>query len=415
MARVVVIGGGIIGLCTALYCLDAGLDVTVLESGPEDGKPCSWGNAGMVVPSHIVPLAAPGMVQLGLRMLLDRSSPFGIHWQFSWELVSWTAQFVRSCTRSHVERAAPFLNAFNALSRELYADLEGRVGGLRFERTGLLELHLDQASMGHDRATADLARRLGQEVETLDREGVHALEPEALPDVAGGYHYRGDAHVDPVSTLRSLHRHLTGAGAKLLYGQEVVDFELASDCVLACVTETGRHEADSFVIAAGVWSGAVARLAGHHTPLVSGKGYSFVVDDPPVRPRVPSILVGARVAVAPLGDGTRFSGTMEIGGSLSSTNWARVRGIREGARRFYPAYRGVEFRDDGVWQGLRPCSPDGVPVIGPVPGWKNLVLATGHAMMGMSLGPATGLVVSQMLQGRSTSLDLHPALPARFS
>ncbi len=415
MANVVVVGGGIVGLCSALYCREAGFDVVVLERGRADDRPCSWGNAGMIVPSHIEPLAAPGMVGLGLRMLSDRSGPFGFRLPPTLETLSWAARFALSANRANVERAAPFLSRLNLLSRDLYSDLDSRVGGFRYAQTGLLELFRTHEGLNHGRRLVELAKTVGQCPSVLDRDAVHAMEPEAVPDVIGGVLHPCDAHIEPGSVLESLREHLVGLGVGLEFVEQVVGFELDGDKVEAAITETGRHEAEHVVLAAGSWTGEVAKALGTRVPLASGKGYSFVVPDPPVHLRVPSILVEARVAVSPLNGGTRFAGTMEIGGVLGEDDQRRVDRIRSSIKGYYPAYKETDLSRHPVWSGLRPCSPDGVPIIGPAPRLKNVVLATGHAMMGMSLGPATGLLVSQLLQGKGTEVDLRPASPARFS
>jgi len=415
VSRVVIVGGGIIGLCTALYCREAGFEVTVLEQGGPDDKPCSWGNSGLIVPSHFVPLAAPGMVAMGLRMLPDKSSPFAFHMPPTAQQLAWSLQFAMRCKSSHVAASSPFLSDMNMLSRGLYEGLAGRLGGFAFRRSGMLELYQSQESLDHGAHVAETARNLGQDAEVLDRAGVHELEPDLKPECIGGVVFRDDAQIDPSAVLQSVKQHLDSLGVDIMLQARVVDFEASSDSVEAVVTEDDRVEADHVVVAAGTFSTDVCQALGVHVPLQSGKGYSFVVHEPPVQHKMPSILVDARVAVSPLEGRVRFGGTMEIGGQLGEIDAQRLGGIVKGVRRYFPAYENVEMPSGEVWEGLRPCSPDGVPTIGHVPGWKNLVLATGHAMMGMSLGPATGLVVSQLLQGLPTTIDLRPAAPERFS
>lgn len=415
MSRVVIVGGGIIGLCTALYCREAGFEVTVLEVNKRSDKPCSWGNAGMIVPSHVVPLAAPGMVKTGLSMMLDPGAPFGFYWPPAWETMVWAAKFVASCTKRHVERTAPFLSQFNLLSRDLYADLDRRLGGFHYQQTGLLELFKGNEGLKHGAETADLALQLGQKVDVLSRDQVMELEPSARPDVAGGVYYQEDAHIDPGATLDMLRDHLSQHDVEILFEHKAVDLEQGSDKITAVITDKERFSADHVVLANGIWSFVIAQTVGYHVEVESGKGYSFVVEGLETPPRIPSILVDARIAVSPLGSGTRFAGTMEIGGTLDRHNPRRVSRMARSIERFYPSIKAESLVGIEAWTGLRPCSPDGVPIIGHVPGWKNLVLATGHAMMGMSLGPATGLVVSQLLQGLPTTIDLRPAAPERFS
>ncbi|WP_461098223.1 NAD(P)/FAD-dependent oxidoreductase [Spirosoma luteolum] len=410
-----IVGGGIIGLCTAYYLQKAGHQVTLFDQGTiADG--CSFGNAGMIVPSHIIPLAQPGMISKGLRWMLQSTSPFYVKPRLDLDLARWGWLFYRHANHEHVQRAIPALRDLSLLSKTLYQDLAAN-GDLTFDwqERGLLMLY-KTAGAEHELAEeADVANRAGIDARVLDQAGVQALEPDARVSVRGGVWYPGDAHVNPGELVRSLLAYLRGAGVTLLEQQAVTGFGHSGNQIRSVQTAAGEVAVDAVVVAGGAWSPELARRLGVSLPMQGGKGYSFMLPKPPVQVRVPAILLEARATATPMGSTLRFAGTLEVAGTDMSVNMNRVRGIVESIPQYYPDLAVAMPAVETVWRGLRPCSPDGLPYIGRSRRYDNLVMATGHGMMGLSLGPATGKLVSDLLSDREGAMPLTAFNPDRFA
>ncbi|CAN5380659.1 FAD-dependent oxidoreductase [soil metagenome] len=417
-----VIGGGVVGLCCAHEAMRRGMRVTVVERGMPGGDGCSLGNAGMVVPSHVTPLAAPGMVGLGLRMLVTPGAPLAMRPRFDLDWLRWGWAFVRSATAAHVRRCAPVLRDFHQLSRNRFEEMAGELD-FGFAPKGLLVLCRDEEALADEVAAAEVASGLGVPVERCDRHDVARLERGARTDVVGALFYPHDCHLDPARFVRAIHAELVAGGVEFRWGSTVTGWRWRAggrvDAVEVSASIDGGEDAiraDAFVLTAGVWSSSLMRELGIRLPLEPGRGYSVTVPAPPEMPEVCALLAGARVAVTPMGeDGLRVGGTMELGTYEGPVHPARIRQILEALGSYYPAFAGADLGELAVWSGLRPCSPDGMPYIGRVGGVANLVVATGHAMMGLSLAPATAVLVGQLLSGEPPSVALGTMSPSRFS
>ncbi|HEX8171707.1 MAG TPA: FAD-dependent oxidoreductase [Thermoanaerobaculia bacterium] len=402
--KVAVAGGGIIGLCTAWYVRERGHEVIVVDRG---GVGCSYGNAGMIVPSHFVPLAAPGAIRTALRWMLNRESPFYVKPRLDIDLLRWGWRFHRASTRAHVERAAPLLRDLHLASLRLYQSLAPE----ELVQRGLLIVCKSAHALHEEAQTAAMASRLGMQAEVVDAAGVAELEPELRMDLAGGVFYPGDAHLDPSRVMGML-------AAKLdveRVDAQVTGWRTANGRIAAMRTTSGEIAADEYVVAAGSWSTALVRELGIDLPMQAGKGYSLTMPRPRQQARRGIILAEARVAVTPMGEQLRFGGTMEIAGLHELIDPVRVRGIIRSALRYFPDFEARDFDGIAPWCGLRPCSPDGLPYIGRARGFANLSIATGHAMMGMSLGPVTGKLIAELVSGETPSIDLAQLAPDRYT
>jgi D-amino-acid dehydrogenase len=413
MNRVAIIGAGINGLFSAWYLHELGYEVTVLDPGGEPDN-CSSGNAGMIVPSHIVPLAAPGMIAQGLRWMLSPTSPFYLRLRPSAGLARWAWLFYKSSTAAHVERAIPVLRDISWLSRELYREFhQNGYFDFGWQENGLLMLYRTAGAEHEEIESAATARRAGIEAHVLDRPAVQALHAQTAVDVRGAIYYPGDAQVNPSLLVTGL-RHLLAARGVRFLATAVLDFDVQRERIEAVVTAEERLPCDEAVLAAGAWTGRLARRLGLALPLEGGKGYSFAIPGRGDRVPIPSILLEARATVTGMDADLRCAGTLEIAGLDRSVDLNRVRGIVEGVNRFFPDLNLAMPARGAVWSGLRPCSPDGLPYIGRVPGLKNATVATGHGMMGLSLGPATGKLIAEIIAGRSPSLPVAAFSPARW-
>ena len=413
---ILVVGGGVIGMATAYYALRKGHRVTVIERGGPDHDGCSLGNAGMVTPSHFVPLAAPGMVAMGIKMMFRPTGPFTIRPRLDADLWRWGWRFYRSASREHVERSAPFLRDLALLSRRLFEEMAGASGNeFGLVKKGLLMLCRTEKTFREEVHTAEMAGRLGMPAEVMTAEEAHRVEPALRMDIRGAVYFPQDCHLVPQRFMAWLTREVVRQGGQVLWSTEVAGLEARNGRVESVRTSGGALPADEVVIAAGSWSARLARGLGLDLPLQAGKGYSITVPAPRRLPAICSILTEARVAVTPMAGDLRFAGTMEVVGLDRSVNPSRLRGLLESIPRYFPELGPSDFQGLPVWSGLRPCSPDGLPYVGRAPRYSNLSIACGHAMQGLSQGPITGLLLAEVLSGEKPSLDLSLLRPDRFA
>lgn len=412
--KIGIIGGGIIGLSSAYYLWKSGHQVTLIDqSDLTDG--CSFGNAGMIVPSHIIPLASPGMISKGIRWMFNSTSPFYIRPRLRGDLIKWGWEFYKHANKKHVDQSAPALKEISLLSKTMFEQLSRELPfDFGYHERGLLMLYQTKETEHEEMEGAAYANKLGIEAQVLTAEQVQQLEPEIKVTVRGGVYYPGDAHITPQAFINQLIAFLKEKGVIIQSDTTVLDFRVESGKVKSVKTNRGEFQFDEVVVATGSWSGLLVSKLGIALPMQAGKGYSFTLENMQTNSRIPSIFLEERVAVTPMGNTMRFGGTMEITGVDHSINMNRVRGIVASIPRYYPELNVDMPKKEAVWHGLRPCSPDGLPYIGRSQKISNLVIATGHSMMGLSLGPGTGKVVSELIDREKTSIALSAFNPERF-
>ncbi|HXG47715.1 MAG TPA: FAD-dependent oxidoreductase, partial [Methylomirabilota bacterium] len=272
--RVLVIGGGVIGLCSAYYAARAGHRVTVMDRQPARRSGCSFGNAGMVVPSHFVPLAAPGMVALGLKWMWNPKSPFYIKPRLDADLLHWGWRFWRAATAEQVRRASPLLRDLNLASRACFEEFAAEPGtDFGLTRRGLLMLCRSAHTLDEEAHMAARARELGLAAEVLDAAGASRLEPGITMDIAGAVYFPGDCHLSPDRFMAALEERLRGAGVEFLWETEANGWRMEAGRVAAVMTGRGELEADEFVVCGGAWSPRLASGLGLKLPMQAGKGY----------------------------------------------------------------------------------------------------------------------------------------------
>jgi D-amino-acid dehydrogenase len=411
--KIGILGGGIIGLCSAYYLNKEGHEVTIIEQGAMlDG--CSFGNAGMIVPSHLVPLAAPGMISKGIKWMFNSTSPFYVKPRLSGDLLKWGYYFYKSATKEHVEKSATALKEISLLSKAMYKQMAVALPfDFGYQEKGLLMLYQTKETEHEERETAAMANAHGIEAHILTESEIQKLEPDVKVRARGGVYFPGDAHITPQSFISNLIKYLRGVGVTFQTSTSVEDFIFEQNSIKEVITSNGNFSFEQLLIATGSWSGLLTKKLGISLPMQAGKGYSFTIPEVKNNTRIPSIFLEARVAVTPMGQSLRFGGTMEITGIDHRINMNRVRGIVESIPRYYPEMKIELPKESTVWHGLRPCSPDGLPYIGRTQ-VKNLILATGHSMMGISLGPASGKLVCELMQHEKTSIDITRFIPERF-
>ncbi len=414
--RVLVIGGGVVGLSTAYYAARRGAEVMVVERGGADRDGCSFGNAGFVVPSHFVPLAAPGIVGQALRWMGNPASPFYVRPRWDWDLLQWGWKFYRAATAAHVARCAPLLRDLNFASRTCYEEWAAEAGdGFGLVKKGLLLLCQTPRAWEEEGKLAVRACELGVPAEVLDARAAAQREPGVRMNIAGAVYFPKDCHLDPARLMAWLQPTLARSGVGFCWHTDVNGWRVEGRRLVAAVAGGREFAADEFVLCGGVWSAGLARKLGLAMPMQAGKGYSLTLPQPRHVPECCAILTEARVAVTPLGPRLRFGGTMELAGLSLEINPVRVRGIIHAVQRYYPDFSPADFADVPPWSGLRPCSPDGLPYLGRTARYTNLTIAAGHAMMGLSLGPISGKLVAALLAGEAPALDLALLSPDRYA
>ncbi|MFT3827999.1 MAG: FAD-binding oxidoreductase [Chitinophagaceae bacterium] len=416
MKNVVVIGGGIMGLSAAYYLHRSGHRVTVLEKGDFLDN-CSYGNAGYVCPSHFIPLAAPGMVSKGLKWMFNSRSPFYVQPSLNGALINWGMKFMKSATQKNVEESAIPLRDIAIISQKEYESWTSLPGfDLAYEHKGLLEVFQTAPSAEHAKHTVEKGKELGLDVDLLNYEQMQQLEPQAAIKAIGAIFFRCDAHLYPNKLMHSLLTYLQQQGVQLLKGQEVIDFEKANGKVNKVITADNAYDTDEVVIATGSWSREIAKLVDTNISLMPGRGYSVTLENSPYKVNHPIILVEGRVAITPMdGNKIRFGGTMEVVPITTPPRYHRVEGILKAVKDFIPSFDIPVPSQDKIWYGYRPCSADGLPYIGRISKYKNVVVSTGHSMLGLSLGAGTGKLVSELVNEQPTSMDLKPFAVERFS
>ena len=414
--RVVVVGAGIVGLCVAYAARSRGHEVVVVERERDGGDSCSLGNAGMLTPSHFIPLAEPSKIAKALTSFLDSRSPFYLKPRFDLELVRWGLLFLRSSLPSRARASAPILRDLLLASRALHVELAAELGNAQqlIER-GMLMLCRTQAGLDEEAHIAERARALGMPAEVCTPARAAELDPGARMSIAGAVHYPLDSHLVPMRLVPALADALRARGVAFRWRCEATGFRLASERVLALETDAGEVAGDEFVLAAGSWSPELLRALGLRLPMQPGKGYSLTHPNPPAIPQLPSVLNEASMAVTPMAGALRIAGTMELSGMRSGDRPERIRQIVEGFVSYFPDFRAQDFARLPPWRGRRPCSPDGLPYIGRAAGAANLTIATGHAMLGVSLAPITGELVAQLISGEKPSLPLEALSPNRWA
>ncbi len=414
MGKAIVIGGGIIGLSSAYYLQQSGWDVTVLDKDDFSDN-CSYGNAGYVCPSHFVPLATPGIVTQGLKWMWNSRSPFYVVPRLNAALISWGLKFMKSATAKHVAEAAIPLRDIALFSQQLYEEWAKLPDfDFAYEKKGLLEMFQTEANEEHAHHTAHEAAKLGLEAVMLSKDEVQAMEPQTELNIRGALYFKCDAHLYPQKLMKGLINILKQKAVQLISKQEVTGFEMNGDQIKTVISNNQRYDADMVVIATGSWSREMAAKLNLNLPLMPGRGYSVTLEDSPFTFNHPAVLQEGRVAITPMdGNKIRFGGTMEITSTKTAPRFKRVEGILQAVERFVPQFKIPMPSQENIWYGYRPCSADGLPYIGKIK--SNAIIATGHAMIGLSVGAGTGKLVAEIANVEKTSVDINPYNPKRFS
>lgn len=412
--RVIIIGGGVIGLCCAYYLQKEGYDVTIIDKGNITSG-TSFGNAGYISPSHFTPLASPGIIARGIRWMLSSTSPFYIKPRLDADLIRWCFTFWKNANKQKVLQNAPHLYNLLRLSRELTSDIKNQMGNqFRMEEKGCFMLYKTAATEKHEIELAEEAKQFGIETKILTPQEVQQLEPDVEVSVKGAILYPIDAHMHPGEFMGTLRDHLQTNYVRFQLNTTVSDFQINGNKISSIITDKGKFSCAELVMANGSWLPETATKLGIKILLQPGKGYSMTFQNVKNNLHYPSILIDHRVAMTPMGKDLRMGGTMEINRLNSPLLIKRAESIFNSVQHYYPNLDLTFPTVEDIWFGYRPLTPDGLPYIGRHSKYENLVMAGGHAMLGLSLAAGTGKLVEEILSNKKTSVLINAFTPERF-
>lgn len=409
---VIIIGGGAIGLATALALLEAGRSVRILDAGAVGGG-ASHGNCGTITPSHAPPLAAPGVVAQALRWMFTPDAPLYLKPRLDPALWHWLLRFAARCNprdwRQSTQARAALLND----ARARLADWVSRYGlQCEFEEEGLDYVFRDPRKFQQYVDESVLLKEFGIATQVFGGADYEREEPAMLPGVAGAIRFPGDARLRPDRYVAELARVVRERGGLIEEQCRVDRLEPTPDGV-RLATSRGERKGGDAVIALGAWTPAFARRLGIRAPIQPGKGYSITYSRPARVPRHPMVLKDRSVCVTVWGSGFRLGSTMEFSGHDDTLNATRLAALERGAREFLREPVGAEVHER--WCGWRPMTWDDLPLLGRAPGQRKVWIAAGHGMLGISMSTATGQLMADLMTGRPPAFDPSPYRPERFA
>jgi len=412
-SKTIIIGGGVIGAATAYYLAKSGRAVTIVEGG-EFGRGCSHANCGLVSPSHVLPLAEPGAVGKTLRMMLQRNSPVSVKPRFDPALWKWLAAFARQCKPNLMLRAALAIDPLLRRSREMYEELIAKeLSDCEWQADGALFVYKSSEPFEkYAKADKLIQEQVGLAAERLSEHELLELEPSLKPGLAGGWRYEIDAHLRPNKLMNAWRKTLTDLGVEIVEQTTVTRLRVEGDVAVSLETANGSYDTANVVVAAGYRTPEFARQLGGKIPIQPGKGYSLTMDRPAVCPQMAVHFVEHKVVATPFASGYRLGSMMQFNGNDTRLDQKRIELLKNVAG-FYlhePTHETVQEE----WTGLRPMMYDGIPLIGRSVKLRNAYIAGGHGMLGLSMAPATGRLISEMINEEEPFIDIEPYAPKRF-
>jgi D-amino-acid dehydrogenase len=412
--KVIIVGGGVNGLCTAYYLQKKDFDVTVIDNG-DISDSCSFGNMGFLSPSHFIPLASPGIVAEGLRHMMSSTSPFYIKPRLNLPFLQWALQFYKNSNQKVVNKNSPSLSNILNLSRHLMNEIRDEIGDVfEMEEIGCMMMCHAQKTYEEELKVADAGEKLGLKVERLNRDELQKREPDVELDIYGAVLFKDDAHIHPGKFMVAMKNYLQKNGVTFQLNTAVTGFKKGEKKIEEVITDKGSFTGKEIILTPGSWLPEVAKMLGLKLLLQGGKGYSYTYDYVEKNIKYPAILVDGRCAITPWKHQLRIGGTMEFSGNNKNVLVNRMQGIYNSVKKFYPGLK-IDFPPkDKIWTGLRPVTPDGLPYIGKTAKYENVFVGGGHAMLGISEGAATGKILSDVIEKGSAPIDISAFKVERF-
>jgi D-amino-acid dehydrogenase len=412
---VVVIGAGIVGLACATYLQRDGRKVVVIDPGGP-GEGASYGNAGGLNGSSIVPVAMPGVLAKVPHWLLDPEGPLSIRLRYLPRLLPWLYRFVRAGRPELVRAQTRALRTLLAPTVDMHRELAASVGAAELiQRSGLLIVYRSEAGFAADAEAMRLRTDNGVKIDELSKDELRQIEPTLSPDYARARFISENGYVrNPLRLSRALAEALIANGGEIRRAR-AQGFVCADGKVEAVLTDIGRIPAAAVVLAAGAHSKPLAAQLGESVPLDTERGYHAMIKAPEVAPRLPIMDVEAKFVATPMEEGLRMAGTVEFAGLDAPPDWRRARVLLRHGQAMFPGLPRTVAEDRvALWMGFRPSMPDSLPVIGPTRSYRNAFLAFGHGHVGLIGAPMTGRTIADLIAGRPPAIDIVPFSPARF-
>lgn len=412
---VIVIGAGIVGLCCATYLQRDGRKVVLIDPGGP-GEGASYGNAGGLNGSSIVPVAMPGVLAKVPHWLLDPEGPLSIRLRYLPRLLPWLYRFIRAGRPELVREQARALRGLLAPTVDMYRALAASVGaGDLIQRSGLLVVYRSEASFAADAEANRLRAANGVVIDELSRDELRQLEPALSPAYVRARFIAENGYCrNPLRLSRSLAEALVANGGEIRR-ERAEGFAFADGKVEAVLTAAGRLPAAAVVLAAGAHSKPFAARLGENVPLDTERGYHAMIKAPEVVPRLPVMDAEAKFVATPMEEGLRMAGTVEFAGLDAPPDWRRARVLLRHGQAMFPGLpRAIGEDRVAVWMGFRPSMPDSLPVIGRTRRYPNAFLAFGHGHVGLIGAPMTGRTIADLVAGRAPAIDIAPFSAARF-
>lgn len=409
---ILVIGGGIVGNSLARELQSRGREVLLIEKG-NIGQGCSYANAGWITPCFAMPLPQPGMLLKSIGWLLDGQSPLHIQPHPSVTLMRWMFHFMKAMNRKQLQESVLALTDISKYSLDFYKNFsETSKHHFSFENRGLLLVSATDDGLKDARIERDLMEERGIPGQILNRDELLSMEPALKPLIKGGIYFPKEAQAEPLETVLAISKNFAEIGGKTLTNCEVFDFEIQNQKIQAALTTQGRIEADLVILAAGSWSTHLSKKLGVRIPLLGGKGYSMNVETNGIKPSKPIMIVEKKIAITPRANSIRVAGTLELVNQDFSISPNRLSAIQKGTREYLHLENAREPTQ--IWRGLRPCTPDGVPVIGFSEKKSNLFYCMGHQMLGLQSAPGSAKLAADLISGDTPLTDPHAFRPGRF-
>ena len=410
--EVIIIGGGVIGLACAHYLIDKGANVRIIEKG-KIGEGASHGNCGLLYFSDVIPLCSPGAVTNEIVRTLKGTSPLYIKPTLDIKRLIWLLKFASKCNADHMAKAAKekyeILNYSISLLDTLLAldqmDCD-------FEKKGILSVFKDQKNFENHESINAFLKKYNMGGRRIDKKELRKLEPSLKDDIAGAWLNKADWHLKPDMLMSCWRKHLSQKGLIIEEHCNVLKFETRGNKIVGLDTVKGRFKADEFILATGAWAPRTLRQLNLDLPVQPGKGYSITMERPDICPTYPCSLYEKSMVATPWQSGYRLGGTMEFSGYSDHLNPKRLSKLISGATVYFKEPVGHTIIEE--WTSLRPMTYDDLPIIDHAPSHENLIITTGHGMLGLTLATGTGKIVADMVYGKTPEVNIKPFGISRF-
>ncbi len=411
--EVIIIGGGVIGLACAHYLIDSGASVRIIEK-EEVGSGASHGNCGLLCFSDVIPLCSPGTVGNEILKTMKGTSSLSVKPTLDIKRLIWLLKFASKCNASHMKKAAKEKYEILNYSIGLFDALLSLDGmDCDFEKKGMLTVFKDKKNFENYQSTNAFLDIYNMGAQKIEKNELQTIEPALSNDLAGAWLNKADWHLKPDMLMASWRKHLACKGVIIEEHCKMLDFEITGNTVVGVNTVKGNFKADAFILATGAWAPRTVKQLKLNLPVQPGKGYSITMEKPGICPSHPCVLSEKNMVVTPWKNTCRLGGTMEFSGYNDYLNPGRLTKLVSGAKAYLKEPVGHPVIEE--WAGLRPMTYDDLPIIDKSPFQENLIIATGHGMLGLTLATGTAKIVGDLVYSKEPDINIQPFGIDRFN